>query len=288
MHRTKSGTPKTHSNARQRRRERKAAQQRLKRIRWLRRKGTGEPNATVLADKLDRCTPRTPCGSAACPECSLSTSSQLTKAFRKFLRTRAAGDTVVAITVVLASSVVAPGMLHVFDPVNSARRLKYIFDQAGVGWVIGALDQTLNTHEDARYADHWLVHLHAFAVVKDPNHLRVALAEVLPKSDMVPRPLRVQEWDGKKKAIRYALKTVVRRRIGTDTELRFSKATNRQRQCRATKTQRLRSAEKLELVLFLDRIGWKGRLFLRHAQQRPSQAGTTTITLMRNHGGKAP
>jgi len=33
VHRTKSGTPKTHSNARQRRRERKAAQQRLKRIR---------------------------------------------------------------------------------------------------------------------------------------------------------------------------------------------------------------------------------------------------------------
>ena len=52
---------------------------------------------------------------------------------------------------------------------------------------------------------------------------------------------------------------------------------------RATKTQRLLAAEKFELAIHLHRIGWEGRLFMRHVQLRRTQAGPT-IALINNHG----
>ena len=42
-----------------------------------------------------------------------------------------------AISIVLPSSAVAIGELNEFDPANFARRLKYVFDRAGVAWVVG-------------------------------------------------------------------------------------------------------------------------------------------------------
>src|SRR5689334_15660766 len=44
--------------------------ERLRRIRFLRKCGKREPRATTLADRLERCESRNWCLSGACPECA--------------------------------------------------------------------------------------------------------------------------------------------------------------------------------------------------------------------------
>jgi hypothetical protein len=257
----------------------RAEQQQERLVRQLSRAGRKNNRARKLADKLDRCSPRRPCWSGACPVCGLAVRSHLTGKIRAFLRDHGSDSEVMAISIVVPSSAVPIGDLNEFSPANFARRIKYALGKAKVAWVVGCLDCSVNFHEADRYEPHWAVHLHGFTATDDQQALRRRLVEAIKKSDAIPRPVRVTPWDGSKKAIRYALKTTFQRRKGIDNARRFNAVTGKWRTCRATKTQRLLAAEKLELALHLDSIGWEGRMFMRHAQLRRSKAGPT-IALM--------
>jgi hypothetical protein len=56
------------------------------------------------------------------------------------------------------------------------------------------------------------------------------------------------------------------RRIGSDEGQRFNKTNGKDRSCRATDKQPLRSSQKRELLLHLDQIGLQGRLVMRWLQ----------------------
>jgi hypothetical protein len=56
----------------------------------------------------------------------------------------------------------------------------------------------------------------------DPEDLKKRLQVQFPKSDAIPRPVKVQAWDGKKKPIRYMMKAKFFRRIGTNDGERFT------------------------------------------------------------------
>jgi hypothetical protein len=103
-------------------------------------------------------------------------------------------------------------------------------------------------------------------VTTDPDDRKKRLQAQFPKTDVIPRPVKVQEWDGKKKPIRYMAKSKFFRRIGSDEGERFNKANGNNRSCRATDKQPLRSSQKRELLLHLDQIGLQGRLMLRWVQ----------------------
>ena len=133
-------------------------------------------------------------------------------------------------------------------------------------WFIGGSDWSFNEHDEDRYQPHWSHHLYGFAATTDPEELKKALQRQFPKSDAIPRPVKVQVWDGKKRPIRYMLKPEFWRRIGTDDGERFDKANGEQRSCRATDKQPLRSSRKRELLLHLDEIGLQGRLVMRWLQ----------------------
>ena len=246
---------------------RQASREKL--VRQLRRAGRRNKRARKLADKLDRCSPRRPCWSGACPVCGLAVRRHLTGEIRRFLRDHDSSGEVMAISIVVPSSVVPIGELNRFSPANFARRIKYALDKAKVAWVVGCIDYSVNFHEADRYEPHWSVHLHGFTVTDDQTALRRRLVEAVKKSDAIPRPVRVTPWDGSKKAIRYTLKTTFQRRKGIDNARRFNATTGRWRTCRATKTQRLLATEKLELALHLDRIGWEGRSV--HASRAAAQ-----------------
>ncbi len=188
----------------------------------------------------------------------------------------------VAITIVLPSAVAKLGALDQFDVANLERRFKYLFDKAGLAWVVGCLDYSVNFHKDGNYEPHWSVHLHGFTVTDDLRALRTSLIKVIEKTDAVPRPVMILPWDGSKKATRYVVKTSFYRRQGIDNAQRFNPDTQKTRKSRATNRQRLLSSERLELALHLHAIGWQGRLFMRHAQLRRSQIGPT-IALINNH-----
>jgi hypothetical protein len=56
------------------------------------------------------------------------------------------------------------------------------------------------------------------------------------------------------------------RRIGLDEGQRFNRTNSKNRSCRDTDKQPLRSSQQRELLLHLDQIGLQGRLMLRWVQ----------------------
>jgi hypothetical protein len=206
-------------------------------------------------------------------------------AFRRFLHRHGKGRTIVFMVVVLPSAAVEPGKLANTDIDNLKRRFKYLFGKAGVEWVIGCFDYSLNWHKEGRYQPHWSVHLQGFTVTDDIKQLQRRLSKLVKNTDVEATPVWLEEWNGDKKAVGYVLKTWFRRREGVEDTERYDPITNKFRLSRTTNKPRLLAAEKVELALHLAKVGWRGRLFLRHAQLRHSPKGPK-IAAMDNHGNK--
>jgi hypothetical protein len=232
----------------------------------LRKKANGKQAAIRLADKLEGCKPRVRCKSAACPECAYAARQLVTAVARRFLKEQPSSDTIVCVSIVPADGASKPGNLTKDQHARDIRRWKEALGRAGVTWFLGASDWSFNEHDEDRYQPHWSHHLYGFTATTDLESLKQALQRQFPKTDVIPRPVTVQVWDGKKRPIRYMLKPEFWRRIGTDEGERFDKANGGQRSCRATDKQPLPSSRRRELLLHLDRIGLQGRLMLRWVQ----------------------
>jgi hypothetical protein len=235
-------------------------------IDWLRRKKDDKPSLT-LADKLEACKPDTRCKSAACPECSYAARQLVTEVARRFLNEQPSSKTtIVCVSIVPADGTSKPGTLTKAQHARNVRRWKEALGRAEVTWFIGGSDWSFNEHDEDRYPGHWCHHFYGFTATTDLEGLKKRLQHQFPKTDAIPRPVKVQPWDGKKRPIRYMLKPEFWRRIGTDNGERFDKTNGEKRSCRATDKQPLRSSQKRELVLHLDQIGLQGRLMLRWLQ----------------------
>jgi hypothetical protein len=173
---------------------------------------------------------------------------------------------IVCLSIVPPDGIINPGHLSLAQHQRNVRRWKEALARAGVAWFIGGSDWSFNEHEDNRYQPHWAHHFYGFTATTDPDDLKKRLQAQFPKTDVIPRPVKVQEWDGKKKPIHYMLKSEFFRRLGSDDGQRFDKANGKGRSCRATDKQPLRSSQKRELLLHLDQIGFQGRLMLRWVQ----------------------
>ncbi len=240
--------------------ERKAA------IERLRKKANGKQAVIELADKLEGCKPHARCKSAACPECSYAARQLVTEVARQFLSDQPSSETIVCVSIVPADGATKPGQLSLAQHQRNVRRWKEALGRAGVTWFIGGSDWSFNEHDEDRYPGHWSHHLYGFAATDDPEELKKALQRQFPKTDAIPRPVKVQPWDGKKRPIRYMVKSKFWRRIGTDEGERFDKTNDEKRSCRATDKQPLPSSRRRELLLHLDEIGLQGRLVMRWLQ----------------------
>jgi hypothetical protein len=234
-------------------------------IDWLRKKD--DKPSLALADKLEGCKRNNRCKSPACPECAYAAEQWLTSVIKKHLDNKAqAGSPIACLSIVPDDGIINPGQLSPAQHQRNARRWKERLGRAGVTWFIGASDWSFNEHQDERYPRHISHHFYGFTATTDPDDLKKRLQAQFPKTDAIPRPVKVQEWDGKKKPIRYMVKSEFFRRIGSDDGQRFNKANDKKRSCRATDKQPLRSSQKRELLLHLDQIGFQGRLMLRWVQ----------------------
>jgi hypothetical protein len=232
---------------------------------WLRKQKDHKPSL-ALAEKLENCKPNARCKSAACPECSYAAQQLVTDATKKFLQEQPTSNTIVCLSVVPADGTSKPGQLSVAQHQRNVRRWKEALGRAGVTWFLGGSDWSFNEHEEDRYPGHWSHHFYGFTATTDLEGLKKGLRQQFPKTDAIPRPVKVQPWDGKKRPIRYMLKPEFWRRIGTNDGERFDKTTDGTRPCRATDKQPVRSSQKRELLLHLDQIGFQGRLMLRWLQ----------------------
>jgi hypothetical protein len=177
-----------------------------------------------------------------------------------------AGNKIVRLSIVPADGLTNLGQLSAAQHQRNVRRWKEALGRAGVTWFIGGSDWSFNEHEDNRYPKHISHHFYGFTATTDADDLKKRLQAQFPKTDVTPRPVQVKEWDGKKKPIRYMLKSKFYRRIGSDDGQRFNKANGKKRSCHVTDKQPLRSSQKRELLLHLDQIGLQGRLMLRWVQ----------------------
>jgi hypothetical protein len=158
------------------------------------------------------------------------------------------------------------GKLSSGQHARSVRRWKDALARAGVTWFLGATDWSFNEHASGRYPPGWQEHFYGFTVTDDPAQLKKKLKDRFPPTDAIPRPVRVEAWDGDPAAIRYMLKPVFWRRIATDEGQRHDKDSAEKRECRATDKQPLKSSQKHELLMLLDEIGIQGRFLMRYLQ----------------------
>jgi len=244
----------------------KLKDQRKKRIEWLRKKGKQDPDCIKLADKLEQCRRKHRCKSAACSECGYAGQRLVPRVPRRFLKAQTGGGKIVCVTIVPADGLTRRGRLDEANHFRAIRRWKDALGRAGIDWFVGATDWSLNEHAKSRHRPRWSLHFYGFTITKDLERLKKSLKEQFPNNDAIPRPVKVREWDGNKKALRYVLKPNFWRRVATDNAERFNKKTETTRSCRATKKERLRSREKMELLLLLDKIGTQARLIMRFCQ----------------------
>jgi hypothetical protein len=236
-------------------------------IEWLRKKYKDNQACRTLADKLEGCKRDARCKSAACPECSNAARQLLTTIIKKYLDDQSkAGNSIVCLSIAPADGISKPGQLSPAQHARNVRRWKEALGRAGVTWFVGGSDWSFNEHQDNRYPRHISAHFYGFTATTDLDDLKKRLQERFPKTDTIPRPVKVQEWDGKKRPIRYMAKFKFFRRIGSDEGQRFNKANGKKRSCRATDKQPLKSSQRRELLLHLDQIGLQGRLMLRWLQ----------------------
>src|ERR1700738_1088369 len=235
-------------------------------IDWLRQKYKDNQACQSLANKLDACKRGARCKSPACPECSAAARDLVTEVARKFLKEKAKTATIACVSIVPADGITNPGQLSPAQHHRNVRRWKETIGRAGVTWFIGGSDWSFNEHDEDRYPRHISHHFYGFTATTDPEDLKKRLQAQFPKTAATPRPVKVQEGDGKQKPIRYMAKSKFFRRIGSDEGQRFNKTNGKDRSCRATDKQPLRSSQKRELLLHLDQIGLQGRLILRWLQ----------------------
>jgi hypothetical protein len=113
------------------------------------------------------------------------------------------GDTiVVCVSVVPADSTSELDHLSLGQNQRNVQCWKEILARAGIAWFIGASDWSANEHKQQRYGPHWSHHFYGFTVTDDVDKLKQRLGEQFPTTDAIPRPVKVQAWDGKGRAIR--------------------------------------------------------------------------------------
>lgn len=174
-----------------------------------------------------------------------------------------------------------PGQLGEPDIGQVHRKLTDSLGRARVKTSVTVAEVSMIEHESKRYPRQWLWHQHGFVFTRNPVALALRLEKQFPKSDLVPRPIRIVLWDGDEKWPRYCYKLPTRSRVGIDGVLRFDKKKQRYRQTRGTKSRSLKPEEFLELLLYFDRISLDSRIITRGSQLRASKSGCKIVLLRR-------
>jgi hypothetical protein len=115
-------------------------EERLRRIKFLRKHGRIFPDAAAVADRLESCEPGRRCLSGACPECGRLFQRWFVRRTRKFIAGHITHDEkqLIVISIVPRDAVRRPGQLLTGDIVNLQPRLKYASDKTHLDIAFGA------------------------------------------------------------------------------------------------------------------------------------------------------
>jgi hypothetical protein len=135
-------------------------EERLRRIKFLRKPSNTHPDALIVAKRLESCEPKHRCLSGACPECGRLLQRWFVRRSKKFIAEYIdnEGRELVAINIVPCIPMAQPEQLHSVDIVNLQRRLKYALDAVGISAAIGGIDFSFNEDREGKYPPFWCPH----------------------------------------------------------------------------------------------------------------------------------
>lgn len=238
-------------------------EERLRRIRLLRKHAKDYPKCKAVANRLEACEPGDRCCSGACPECGRLLQRWFVRKSKRLIRDhiKQPGRKLVAITIIPSRSIIGLGGLHTLSLPNMQCRLKRALKKADLDILIGGIDFSFNEDHDGNYQPFWSPHFYLITSVSDERKLKRQLKKIFKATRELPRPNRVSKFHNSARRRSYAFKMVFKRRIGlTDKKRRDG------RECRNTSGQRLRATERVELFMYLDQVGFEHRLIFRKVE----------------------
>ena len=130
---------------------------RLRRIRFLRKHANNDSLIQRMADRLELCERNNRCCSGACPECGRLLQRWFARKSKRLIRDiiDKADRQLVAITIIPAKPIIRPSNLHTLDAHNLKRRLIYALDKAEIDIAIGAIDFSFNEDKKGKYNPFW-------------------------------------------------------------------------------------------------------------------------------------
>ena len=234
-----------------------AKEERLKRIIFLRRHTEFNAEGPFLADQLQECCRKHRCLSGACPECGRLLQRAWVRECRSLISSlECPGAELVALSLILPNSAVTQGALNSFDLKNMQKRLKFRLGDAEIDAAIGAIDFSFDEDEHGKYPGFWCPHAYVIAATENRHRLAARFNGFGPSPE-IPHPTKVTPFKNTARRRSYAMKMHFARRIGYDDQR--VQINGKIRYFRNTRLDRLRARERLELVLFLDKIGFADR-----------------------------
>ncbi len=212
----------------------------------------------------------------ACPECG--------RAFQRFfvseVKDLASNKSLLKL---IAVSIAFPHHRTADDELDMLNTTKMKRDVTGiinnyddVRWVAGGIDISLNDDTQRNVPIRWQGQLYGFTEVSNREQFSKLLRDTFKKTRKVKRPIQTGECDGSSRAISYGYKNDFVRRIGYRGQ---AGPPGNRRTCWKTRKVSLRPTEHVRAMLWLHRIGFAGRLFLRGVRMTRTGNSVSLIKL---------
>jgi hypothetical protein len=246
--------------------------ERLRRISFLRKHGTKDPELLLISDCLEQCEPRNRCCSGACPECSRLFQRFYVRHSKKPIRDIIAreGNELIGICIIPSSPLVRPGQFRLFSIANFQRRIKAALETAGVKSGIGGVDFSFNEDRENKWQPFICPHIYFITSTNDKEARRRCLKLIFKKSAEILRPIKLPRFKNNARRRSYSLKMIFKRRISY-YKMRKEKPTK----SRNTSTDKLRVDQRIELYKYLHKIGLAARIIFRGLKPEISSSTVT-------------
>lgn len=217
-------------------------------------------DAHRLAVRLASCTLHSPCRSGACPACTRALQRHFVGEARRILRP--ASDFV---TVCIVPNVhIRFGALSQLPILDLTESVGERLAQSRISFCVGGVDFSFNESRRGDFSPHWSPHIWFLTDKFNRARWEIRVRDYFARSRAIPRPVKIQDWDGDLAAIGYSLKYEFNRRIST-----VGRRGQDARRCKVTNYDRLRSHERFELYSYLHQIGLGSRVFLMGLDTHP-------------------
>jgi hypothetical protein len=252
-------------------------------INRLRKPANRNKHTRKLAAKLAACAADQPCESQACPICrskavkcfvgataacfrahgfpKITTEGRGAKRHRSY---ESKDGRELAFVTIIPSSRIPIGELGTSDKVRRfIDRLKRILSGNNVSMAVFALDVSAIEHQSGKFQPHYKVHAHGFMFLDEFKNAAAVLRGEFPNKGNVKLGVHHRKYNGRASAIRYLLKEPKDRGIKLNRPLK-----NRNWKV----SNRLRSAQHVEILQWMDQLGLDGRLIVQGAGTEQVQA----------------